>query len=487
MVMDFLRRSVRRAAAERGLYLSVTTLLALGIGASTTVFSVVDATVLRPLPFPEPEELVFLTATLEGSDGEIQNFLVSPANYVVMRDRSTAFRAVEAIRASAFDLLADGEPVQVSGAEVTPGFFEALRATPVAGRLLTETDVDDAVAVLGEGAWARHFGRDPGVVGRTVDLGSVPTRIVGVLPDHLALPRETEVWRTFRPEDVRERDQHGGGLQVIGRLASDVALSTAQADMDRIAGRLRELYPRGNSERGIEVQDLKDSFVEDTEGALRALLASVLIFMAIACANVSGLLLLRVRRRASDTALRLALGAPRSRLLAGALLEGVGMSAVGTGAGLALAAVAVPRLHGVLTVVPPGADPSALDPRVLAAAAILGAGTAVAFALGPALVAAAQAPDAFLGRGRGGTASRGQRRLQQATVGLQVALGVLLVVTATATLGRFLDLTGTRPGYSGTDAVVLRVGASSARYPGFAERSAFFFGLSERFRSIPGV
>jgi len=478
-----LRSLLRRCRADSGFYLLAVACLAVGIGATIAVFTVVDASLLKPLAYPRAEELAALSATL-GTD---QRYYISPANYIEMRDRNTAFRSLAAVDRHDVDLTGDGDPVRLNGVRATPDLFATLETVPLAGRALAAGDVDAAVAVIGEGLWRQRFGGDRAIVGRTVALDGLAVEIVGVIAAATAFPPDIEIWLPYRPEGAAPSEKHGGSLQVIGRLAPGRTLLDAAADLRRIDDHLQRLYPTNNGGRFTEVTNLRDPAVRDARQTLVLLMVAVGAFLLVACANVAALMTVRASREARRVALLTALGATRMQVAGAAIAEGIVLAAVSGAAGTALAASVQPTLAMSVAALPPGVTPSIGDPRVIAATLATCLLTALVFSLAPALLAARVDPATALHAGARGAVSRREGRFHGFVIALQATLGMLLVLAAAGSVEQLVRLTGTDPGFDAEGVLTVRVPVSERQYPSFDQRVAFYYNIGASLRSIPGI
>lgn len=487
MVRDAVVRIWRRAGGQPGFYGVVVLCLGLGIGATTTVFAVADTALLRPLPFPRPSELVAVASTFPALGDESLRFLMSPLNVMGVRDRNATLTGVEALETANLDLVGDTGPIRLQGVRATPTLFETMGIGARVGRVSSPEDIGTATAVISEGLWNLAFGRSPDIVGRQVDLDGAATEIVGVVPDRVAYPPGTQVWLPWRPEVAPESRLESGSLQVVARLAPGVSLETASADLDRVAAELEALYPDHDRGRGIVVEALRTPLVRQSRPLLVALAGSVALFLVLSCTNVATLMLVRLRRRAADVALRHALGASRGRLLADALAEGCLLALAGAILGTGVAAVGTPVLYGRLSTNLPGDAPAVTDPRVLFFTAVVAGATVLAFAVGPALVGSRGRPAGLLTGSRGGTASRTDRRAQTGVVAVQAAVGVLLVVSASGAFQRLRSLLALDPGFAVGGTLTVRVPLQAERWADLDERTAFLGEIRERLTAIPAV
>ena len=343
--------------------------LALGIGANSAIFSVVNAILLRPLPYKNPEQLVMVweNATHLGFPKNTP----SPANFLDWRQQTTVFQGMAAFAERSFNLTGAGEPERLDGRRVSANLFDVLGVQPIIGRTFVpqEDQPGTKVVLLNESLWKRRFGGDPGVIGRALTLNNEAYTVVGVLPSSVRLPAfgkwRDQVWVpiAFPAEEATSRGDHF--LEVIARLKPNVTLAQARAEMETIAARLAQQYPQYNSRVGAVVNPLHEEIVGDMKTALWILLGAVAFVLLIACANVANLLLARAAVRQKEIALRLALGADRARLTKQLLVESVMLSLLGGVVGLGLAYAG---LRVLTRFIPPDlahADTIAIDGKVL--------------------------------------------------------------------------------------------------------------------------
>jgi putative ABC transport system permease protein len=492
MLRNDLAYAVRSLAKRPGFSLVVIVTLALGIGANTAIFSVVDAVLLRPLPFAEPDQLVRVRGGTWGSQ-EFGN--LSPMDFLDLRDRTRRLQSLAAFNNYAdATLTGAGEPVRLAGTRVTDAFFRVLRVAPARGRdFRPDDDRPDAppVAMLANGFWLRQFSGDPTIVGRIIRLNSVPTTVIGVLPADFRHPfpedaRQPDIYVPFRL-DPKENNRGGHYLQAIGRLRADASLADARADLETIAGDLERIYPRTNTGRTVRLVPLFDSVIGSARTPLLILQGTVALVLLIACANLANLMLARSTLRRRELAVRQAIGATRADLVRQVLVEsGVlalsgGAVAVGVAFGAiraldAIGADRIPRLEGV-----------ALDSSVLLFTLALCVATAVAFGLGPALAAVrASTADALKDGARGAGAGAIHRRAQETLVAGEIALTVVLLVGAGLLVKGFIRLSGVDPGFQPERVLTLRTSLPLARYPE-GDEIPFYRALEDRLHVLPGV
>jgi len=465
--------------------------LGLGIGATAATFGAVRAVLLRPLPFPAPDQLVAVFTT--SADAPASGADSSPPDVV---DWARDQRTLTALAAFTADALAISGPQaaaeQVPGASVTGAFFEVLGVTAARGRTLTEADARSGAApvvVIGDRLWQRRFARDPGIVGRSVLVDGVARDVVGVLPPGIGYPLGGEAWipLAFTADDLAT--QRGAQyLDVIGRLRPDTPMAAAQADLGGIAARLATAYPRTNEGRGVLVRDLRTAIVGETRPGLVLLLSAAVVVLLVVCANVAGLLLTRALAGTRDLAIRTALGAGRSRLVRGALVECGLIAAVGSLAGLAVAWVAarrIARLDDSLGI--PLIDQTRLDPAVVGVAVAAAAASALLFGVAPAWRASRLGELAHRAR-LGGSTTIARTRGRIALVVVEIALALVLVVGAFTLVGAFARLMSVDVGVDTSARVqTFAVSLPDVRYPTPASRAQFVARVLERVRALPGV
>jgi putative ABC transport system permease protein len=463
--------------------------LALGIGANTAIFSLVDAVLLRPLPYQDPDRLVQVWE--DASHVGFPRNTPAPGNYADWRQQNQVFEDMAASRSATFTLTGRGDPEAVVGRLVTANLFAVLGARPALGRVFT-ADEDrpggPPVAVIGDALWRRRFGGDRGVVGSTVEVDGRTTTIVGVMPRDFVYPqREHEMWLpiAFTPEELANRRAHY--LQVVARLRPDVPLERARADLSAIAQRLQRDFPSSNKDVGAVVIPLADQVLGNTRDAVLVLMIAVGCVLLIACANVANLLLSRATARRREIAVRVALGAGRWRIVRQLLTESVLLALLGGVLGLTIALWSFDLLA---TFIPEGASRAAalgLDARVLGFTALLAVATGIVFGLAPALSVSRQdLGDELRAAGAHGFAGS-HRRLRGALVVSEVALAFLLLAGAGLMLKAFARVRALDPGFRAENVLTARTLLPSPRYDDDARRHAFYDAVHERVGNLPGV
>jgi putative ABC transport system permease protein len=488
MSMDHLIQDLRHAARtllrSPGFTLVAVLTLALGIGANTALFSVIDAALLRPFPYPEPDRLVRVHSTSHGEE-----WTASPADFFDWQRMTRSFTGLAAMNGTAMALSGEGPAEHLQGLSVTHGFFSVLGVAPALGRTFAEaaeTPGRDHEVVLGDALWRTHFGANPEVVGRTIRLDGLPYLVVGVMPRGFAFPAGASLWTPLAlAPDVRAM-RGGHYLGVVGRLRAGVTVQAASRDMRAVSARIGADNPSVNIGWSAEVQSLRDATVGDVRPALLVLLGAVGFVLLIACVNVANLLLSRGTGRAREHAVRAALGASATRLARGVLAESLWLGGAGAGLGLGLAAWGTAAVVSLAPRDIPGLAGARVDLPVLGFAAGLGLLTSVLFGILPAwrathvwsLARALREGGAALG-GRHG------RRSRQGLVVAEVALAVVLVVGAGLLLRSFLRLRGVDPGFDPRGVATFDVSLPDAYSP--AQARQFFAALLDRVRALPGV
>ncbi|MBX9603839.1 MAG: ABC transporter permease [Bryobacteraceae bacterium] len=482
-------RGFRRAPAFA---VTATLMLAVGIGANTAIFSIVNSVLLKPLPFADPERLAMVWERNFPRDRR-QN-VVAPANYRDWLAEQKSFAAMSLISDTRRNLVGAGDPEEVRVQGVSGSFFPMLGARPQLGRLLTADDEKPSAGaqavVLSHSLWERKFGARPDIVGRTINLSGSAHQVVGVLPPGFqTLGTPVDVWGTLTLNPAIDyRARSGRSLRVIGKLAPGVTLERAQSEFSAMARRLEERYPDFNKGWGVNIVPLAEQFAAPVRRSLMVLLAAVGLVLLIACANIANLQLSRSAARERDMSVRAALGASRARLIAQSLTESLALSLIGGTAGIGLsfwltallkkfAPASVPRLEAV------SVDPAAL---LFAMGATLL--TALLFGSVPAMQSARAAlADALKEGGRGSAGSARGNRLRGLFVVAEVALSLMLLVGAGLLIESFVRLERVDPGFDPEQVLTMMVArASSPNAPPDAF-PAFFRDLNEKVRALPGV
>ena len=477
-----------RGLVRRPMFASlVVATLALAAGLNTAVFGIVDATLLRPLPYPDDGRLAWIGNAWTGYPAAA----VSLPEFVDYQARARSFSAMTVYSHTSLNLSpAGGAAERVQGVRATASFFDVLGVAPAMGRVFSpEEDVAGApVAVISHGFWRRRFGGDPGILGRTLASDDGARQIIGVMPVTFTYPSAlSEVWVPMNlvPGDAGARGAHN--RQVIARLADGVPLARAQDEMRRIGAQLRGEYPTfypDGSGFDVVVTSLRDRLVGDVRGALQVLMAAVLFVLLIACANVANLLVARGAARSRETATCLAFGATRLRLVRQSLFEGLLTGIGGAVGGILIAAWLLGALEAWLPEGLPRPDRILTDRRVLGFALLL---TAAAGAFTAALTSIRATYDPTGASLNGGRATAAAHRSRAMLTTAQIALAVLLLTCGGFAMRSFVRLVQTSPGLRTDQVATARVALSPARYPDGPARAAFLDRVHDALRAQPGV
>jgi len=494
-LLQDLRYAVRTLVERPGFTVVAVLTIALGVGGTTAMFGVVDAVLLRPLPYAEPDRLVMLWTRTPGGPQAAASW----PEFVDWREQSHSFADMAVWRGQSVSLTGGAEPERVVGAFVSDRFFPLLGARPALGRTFTAEETDPAtarpVAVLGHGLWQRRFGSDPGILGRSLVLNGQSHTVVGVLgPDFDGGNAPAHGWfmgcDVFLPisyfPNKKGLARGETEILVLGRLRPGVDASQAGTDMAVVARRLEQAYPDTHAGRGVEIVPLHEQIVGSFKPALLVLLGAVGLVLLIACANVANLLLARASRRRRELAVRAALGAGRTRLLRQLLTESAVLALLGGALGLLVGHWGLALL---LSLAPAGVLPGSLtlDGRVMAFALVLTAATGVCFGLVPALQASRPDLDGVLKEaGRGGSGSAGHR-FRDVLVVAEVTLSLVLLVGAGLLLRSAVALQRAELGFRPDHVLTAEFRLPPARYPEPRVIAAFFRQTLERLRAVPGI
>jgi len=493
-----LRHGLRMLARTPGFTAVAILTLALGVGANSAIFSVINAVLLRPLPFEEPQRLVRVcTTTTMGNFPLIA--VTSWRDLADWRQESSSFEGM-AVYSGDQDSYAGPLGVElIDTADVSAGFFEILRVSPILGRTFTANDRTghrigalypitgaDGVTILGEGLWRQRFGADPSIIGRSIIVDGYPSLVIGVIPDRFeALVGHAGMYFPWVPNEIENRDERH--LQVIARLKAGVSITRAATEMDGIAARLRDLYPEDNYKMYATVLPVQDMIVGNIRRMLLVLFGAVGLVLLIACANVANLLLARAAARAQEVAIRSALGASRSRLLRQFLTESFVLSVLGGGAALPIAFAVIRVLVRLAPRNIPRLQEVGLDPSVVVFTICLSVMTALIFGIVPALrLSRSSFAESLKEAGRGASGSRGRAATGRLLVVSELAISLVLVTGGALLLKSFYNLRSVNPGFNPAnlmmaDAILLE----PKDKPG--ARKTFYDQVYERIRSLPGA
>jgi putative ABC transport system permease protein len=484
------RLAVRSLWRTRGLSAVAVLCMGLGIGVCATLFASANPWLFRPLPYAQPERLMALRETLPHAGEGIRTENLSPPDYRDWTTRSRTFEAFGAFERIESNLSTDEQPERVPGAQITASLFPMLGKEPVLGRGLTgdeDRPGGPPVAVLGHGLWQRLFGGDPGAIGRTLKLDGIPHTVVGVMPPGFAFPEYAEVWTPLRlGPGSQDRGVHR--LDVLARLGAGVTLEQARADLRRIAAELEREYPDTNRGRGAKVAPLlEEATPPGVAAALRLLVGAGLFVQLIACANVGNLLLARAASRRKETAVQLALGAGRWRLLRQNLAEALLVCAAGAGLGLLLASWGMAMTYGSVPIRPPFWAVLDLDGRVVGFTVTVAVLSALLVSLGPVFQAGKAGIVDDLKDGARTVAGGPRGRLGSVLVVAELGLSLVLLVGATLLVKSFLHRYDVGAGFDTKGVLTARLALSGEAYADPTRRAVFLEELVRRLRDRPLV
>jgi putative ABC transport system permease protein len=477
-----LRRFVKAPAFT---CVAVTT-LALGIGANTAIFSVVNGVLLRPLPYPQPDRLVGVYHVNGG-----HRVVMSGPNFIDVTKSATTFENAAAVDTGRAILTGEGEPARLPVAEVSASLFNVLRVRPEVGRTFNageNTPGATNVVILSHNLWRQRFGSDPGVIGKRIMIDSVPKEVVGVMPAGFSYPAGREAWMPLEYDGNFVSRQRGAWyLEVVARLKPGVTPQESAAEVETIGRRLAREYPDADSEIGMSTYPLLESMVGEIRLAVLVLLGAVGFVLLIACTNVANLLLARAAARGSEMAVRTALGASRSRLVRQLLTESVLLALAGAAGGLLLAVWGVDLLLRLKPEGIPRLDDVRIDGTVILFTVAVALVTGVLFGVVPASSATRGLNETLKESGRGAVGNRGGQRLRAVLVVAELALAVMLLAGAGLLLRSFMKLQAVDPGFTVAQALTFDISLPETQYQADARRVAFFDALTPRLRALPGV
>jgi putative ABC transport system permease protein len=484
-----LRYAARALGKSPGFTAVAALTLALGVGANTAIFSVVNAVMLRPLPFAEPDQLVRVWES--NVERGWPTFAVSHPNFLDFRAQAQSLESLAATSNAGFSWAAAGEAEIVLGMQVSATFLPTLKVTPQLGRnFLDEEDRpggNTRVVLISDGFWRRALGADPGTIGRTISLNLQPYTIVGILPPAFRWGTNTDLLAPLAADPARNRADHR--LSVIGRVKPGASIEQARTELETIAARLGQQYPESNKGWGVRVSSFYDWLVpEATRQSLLVLLGAVALVLLIACGNVVNLLLARGAGRQRELSIRAAMGASRSRVMRQLLFESslVAMLAAAGGIAITLAATRLLVALGPDSV--PRLEELSIDGRVFGFAIGVALATMVVFGLVPAFQAARQDPqEALRADGRHATAGAGRTRIRAVLTIGEVALSVALLIGAGLLMRSFARLQQVDPGFEVSNLMTGRVNLSPTNYPTAATRRAFYDRFLTDLRGRPGI
>jgi len=488
LVLSDTRLAVRSLARTPGFTAVAVTTLALGIGANTAMFSVVNGIMLKPLPLPEPDRLTMISRT-DLESGATGGSMSQPDLRTIQADSRTIVAAA-GYHTPTMTLSGSDEPTLIRAARVTNGLLDVIQSPPILGRdILAEENVPSGplVVVISHALWLEHFGSDPQVLGRKLELNEDMYEIVGVAPDGIDFPDGAQLWiPQYLNTEGCGRDCHF--LRVIARLAPDATLTQARSEMVALAARLEDAYPESNYRTVFGVELLSETVYGDVRSGLLILLGSVGLVLLIACANVANLLLVRGAARDGEMAVRAALGASRGRLVSQLLSESLLLALLGGALGVGLAQLSLPLLVSLAPATLPRTSEIGLDGTVLLFAGGVVLLVTLVFGLIPALRISGVSISGTLGRaGRGGAGSHTQDRSRSTLLAAEVALSLLLLTGTGLLLKSFSEMAAVRLGFDKQDVVTFALFLPRARYGEAEQQIRFYQDLEERLEMLPHV
>lgn len=493
-----LRYSLRTLRKMPGFTVVALLVLALGIGANTAIFSVVNAVLLRPLPYPGADRLALIWET-DLKDG-IKREGPSGPNFLDWKEQSQSFEEMALLEVGTGTITGEGEPEQVTGLRVTTNFLSMLGARTILGRGFTAAEgagkARYPVAVLTNGFWKRHFGADPHIIGRAITMNSEPYTVIGVLAPDFYHPLPTDLYVPWPIAQLRAKSRVDHDFGVIGRVKPGVTIAQAQAELSTIARNIDAQTPR-LAGWDVSVVGMQQALFEYIRPALLLLLGAVGLLLLLACVNVASLLLARVTARGKEMGIRAALGARRSHLIAQILSESLLLSLVGGGLGVLFAVWGVDLLSGVLPGTLPMAEAGAeimrpiivVDARALAFALLISTGAALIFGLIPALyVARADVNEALKAGGRTSSPSHGRTRVWSLLVAGEVALASMLLIGAGLAMKSFVNLQHVNSGIRPDHVLTFRMRLPTDNlYKNDRDQADFYRRVLDKVEQIPGI
>jgi predicted permease len=486
-----LRFGVRMLLKNPGFTAVAVLTLALGIGANTAIFSVVNGVLLKPLPYEQPGQLVNLWEAAPWGQST-----VSPGAFTDWRDGSTSLEALSVVRGASMNLVGEGEPESLIGLEVCASYLRILRLQPMLGRgFLPGEDKpggDNRVVVIAHGLWQRRFGADPGIIGRNIRLNSDPHTVIGVLPPKATLAGEDPSEdRQFLIPIVFGEDHTTRSNQlfnVIARLKPDVTREQAQAELTALKQRLQPLYPKDKEDWTVKVAPLHESITGGVKPTLLTLMGAVAFVLLIACANVANLLLAKAASRQKEMAIRTAMGASRWRVIRQMLTESLLLGLLGgsLGVGLACWGVQVLSIWGGGDL--PRVDEVSVDGRALAFSLLVSVGAGLLFGLVPALQISRPDLNETLKEGGRDSAARAGHRMRSGLIVAEVALALVLLTGAGLLVRSLFRLLNVDRGFNPQNTLVMDISLPKIKYPVYSDaRSRFLHRIFEKLEGLPGV
>ena len=491
-----LRYAIRVLLKNPGFTLVAVLTLALGIGANTAIFSVVNTVLLKPLPYPNPDSLVKIWTHFTGIGlPNDQNWFSAP-EFRDVRQQNRSFSDLSVISQGAFSLGVSGKPQSLNGATVSPSFFTLLGVNPHLGRTFSPDEGEqghDRVVVLGYGLWQRVFGADPQIVGKDVAIDGRSCKVIGVMPPGFDYPSPSDLWtpEVFAPKDFAPNNRGNHGYEVLARIKPGLSLAQARSDIEAVSKSITEQnreYPYQRFGFALILHPLLEETVGDVKTSLWVLMGAVGFVLLLVCANVAGLLLVRSTARQKEIAVRVALGAGMRRIVRQLLTESLLLSLLGGLLGLLLTPLLLSVIVTLSATALPRVVSTGIDVGALLFTFAVAVGTGILFGLAPALEASRGVQYQILKEGgRTGTEGRISHRLRRIFVAAEAALAVLLLAGSGLLLRSFVKLLQVDPGFRSENVLTLQVALPTAKYPNPEKAGAFFRELVDRVQQLPSV
>jgi putative ABC transport system permease protein len=487
-----LRHGFRTLVRNLGFSATAVLLLALGIGANTAIFSVVDAVLLRPLPYQDSSRImqIWHVPPAKSFPG-MTLFSVSPANYLDWQRQNRSFEEMAAYGGTSFNVGGKERPEAIQGAAVAPGFFSILRIRPLLGRTFSPEEDHPGqghVVVLGYALWRDHFGADPGILGRSIVLDGETYNVIGVMSPSFKFPSWAQLWTPLAWTEEKRAVRGNHNYLVIGRLKPGVDVRAAKAEISTISSRLEQLYPEDDKGWGATIRPLREELVGDVRPALLVLLGAVAFVLLIACANVANLVLGKILARKKEIAIRTALGASRVAILRQILAETVLLSLAGGALGLFLASFGTTLIVKFLADRLPRSTEITLDAPVLAFTAFLALFAGIVAGLLPALRFTKTDVNEALKQGQSrGSSDSGGSKTRSVLVVSEVALSLVLLIGAGLMVRTLWQLSNIRPGFDPNGVLTMNISVPANKFNTPNAQIAFFERVLQQVRTTPGV
>jgi putative ABC transport system permease protein len=495
-VLNDVKHGLRVLLRNPGFAVVVILALALGIGANTAVFTVLNAVLFKPLPYPDADRIVSIAMRFTGIGIPDDRNAVSPPEFQDLRRLASAFTHISAVQNASYNIRFGSTPERIAGATVSANFFRTLGVEAQLGRTFIDDEEQtgrDTSVLLGHGLWQRRFGADPGVIGRSIEINGRAYVVVGVAPPDFNYPNQSEMWTPLAFTEAQlapnSRGNHGWGA--LARIKPDLSLQQALADMERVSRLMIEgapQYPYENFNFAVLIRPLLEDFVGTIRPTLLVLMGAVGLVLLIACANVANLLMVRASARQREIGIRTALGASRARLLRQLLTESILLALVGAAFGLLIARFGVATITSMGGTAFPRLAQAGLDWPTMMFTILVAVATGLFFGVVPALqVSQSATQDSLREGGRSSTAGGHHQHVRRLLVVAEVALSLALLSGAGLLIKSFMRLLEVDPGFKSEGILTMRVVLPQARYSQPEQMRNFFRELMDRVSTIPGV